>query len=128
MFGGGLTWFYRNLAGMQVDPENPGYKHIIFKPQPVKELSFVKYYNQTIYGNAGIYWQQSSGTFNTDITVPVGCTATVYIPADDQQSVTESGNPPENSEFIEFERVTETGYAVYRVKSGRYHFKSTWQI
>ncbi|MBK8500957.1 MAG: hypothetical protein IPL46_01460 [Saprospiraceae bacterium] len=32
MFGGGLVWFYRNLAGMQSDPTKPGYKHIIFRP------------------------------------------------------------------------------------------------
>src|SRR5690606_1345269 len=37
MFGGGLVWFYRNLAGMKADPDRPGYKHIIFKPQPVED-------------------------------------------------------------------------------------------
>ncbi|MCK7461489.1 MAG: hypothetical protein MZU84_05215 [Sphingobacterium sp.] len=34
MFGGGLVWFYRKLAGMNADPENPGYCNIIFRPQP----------------------------------------------------------------------------------------------
>ncbi len=59
MFGGGLVWFYRKLAGMQTDETEPGYRHIIFKPQPVEEMEFAEYYNQTSYGEAGIKWQQN---------------------------------------------------------------------
>ena len=54
MFGGGLVWFYRNLAGMQTDPDEPGYRHIIFKPQPLEELEYVTYSNNTPYGEGGI--------------------------------------------------------------------------
>jgi hypothetical protein len=32
MFGGAITWFYRKLAGMDIDEEQPGYKHIIIRP------------------------------------------------------------------------------------------------
>ena len=60
MFGGGLTWFYRNLAGMKADPEDPGYRHIIFKPQPIDDLKYVTYTNKTPYGHAGITWRHSS--------------------------------------------------------------------
>jgi len=28
MFGGGLVWFYRRLAGMNADPERPSYRKI----------------------------------------------------------------------------------------------------
>ncbi len=45
MFGGGLVWYYRKLAGMNTDENEPGYRHIIFKPQPVEDVSFAKYYN-----------------------------------------------------------------------------------
>ncbi|WP_321347554.1 family 78 glycoside hydrolase catalytic domain [uncultured Draconibacterium sp.] len=83
MFGGGLVWLYRQLAGMQADEEIPGYRHIIFHPQPVEEMDFAKYYNKTPYGKAGIKWQQNEEKLNVDITVPVGCTATVILPAAD---------------------------------------------
>nr|WP_319511248.1 family 78 glycoside hydrolase catalytic domain [uncultured Draconibacterium sp.] len=83
MFGGGLVWLYRQLAGMQADEEIPGYRHIIFHPQPVEEMEFAKYYNKTPYGKAGIKWQQDEGKLNVDITVPVGCTATVILPGAD---------------------------------------------
>ena len=83
MFGGGLVWLYRQLAGMQADEEIPGYRHIIFHPQPVEEMEFARYYNKTPYGKAGIKWQQNEGKLNVDITVPVGCTATVILPGAD---------------------------------------------
>ncbi|WP_303923944.1 family 78 glycoside hydrolase catalytic domain [Draconibacterium sediminis] len=83
MFGGGLVWLYRQLAGMQADEKDPGYRHIIFHPQPVDEMEFAKYYNKTPYGKAGIKWEQKEGKLNVDITVPVGCIATVILPAAD---------------------------------------------
>jgi len=45
MFGGGIVWFYRKLAGLNADPEKPGYRHIIFRPQPVNEISLASYSN-----------------------------------------------------------------------------------
>ena len=68
MFGGGLVWFYRNLAGMQADPWEPGYRHMIFKPQPVDELEYVTYSNRTPYGEGGITWKNSEGSFSMDVT------------------------------------------------------------
>jgi alpha-L-rhamnosidase len=82
MFGGGLVWLYRKLAGMQADEKNPGYRHVIFHPQPVEKLEFAEYFNKTPYGKAGIKWQQTERKLNVDITVPVGCTATVILPGE----------------------------------------------
>jgi alpha-L-rhamnosidase len=121
MFGGGLVWFYRKLAGMQADPAQPGYRHIIFRPQPVDELSDVSYSNKTPFGRAGISWQNSDNRFSMNVVVPVGSRATVYVPAADQEQVTESDGPAGQSEGVEFVRM-EDGYAVYRVASGEYAF------
>ena len=58
MFGGGIVWFYRVLAGMNVDPAQPGYRHIIVKPQPAGDLSFVSYANETPLGKASVRWKR----------------------------------------------------------------------
>jgi alpha-L-rhamnosidase len=50
MFGGGIVWFYRVLAGMNTDPSQPGYSNIIFKPQPAGDVTFASYANETPYG------------------------------------------------------------------------------
>jgi alpha-L-rhamnosidase len=123
MFGGGLVWFYRKLAGMNADPDQPGYKHIIFRPQPVDELTFVKYFNQTPYGNAGIHWRNEDQQFNMTVTVPVGSEATVYVPVMKEKNVTENGRSIDESEEIEFVK-QEDGYQVFKVKSGKYEFVS----
>ncbi len=121
MFGGGLVWFYRKLAGMNTDPDLPGYKNIIFKPQPVADLTYASYSNLTPYGEGEIRWENEDNQFLMDITVPVGSTATVYVPTDDPNRVTENGNAIADNEYVSFQGM-EDGYAVYSVVSGEYHF------
>ena len=123
MFGGGLVWYYRQLAGMNADPDQAGYRHIIFRPQPVDDLSYVKYYNQTVYGEAGIEWKSENQQFAMSVTVPVGCDATVYVPILKGQSVIESGRSIADSKDVKFQK-EELGYQVFEVKSGKYQFVS----
>jgi alpha-L-rhamnosidase len=120
MFGGGLVWLYRKLAGMQTDPQNPGYKHILFRPQPVDEMNFVTYQNNTSYGMAGISWKNELTQFRMDITVPVGSSATVYVPASGEEDVLENGRKPDPAQ-VKFLGMND-GYALYSVLSGNYHF------
>ena len=122
MFGGGIVWFYRKLAGMNADPLQPGYRHIVFRPQRVKELDYVTYSNRTPLGQAGITWRNQDGRFLMNILVPVGSTATVYVPASNTQHVTESGKDPAESTGVSFLRMQD-GYAIFRVSSGAYHFQ-----
>lgn len=121
MFGGGLVWYYRKLAGMNADSENPGYRHIIFKPMPAGDLTFVNYSNQTSYGEAGINWKKEKGEFSMKIAVPVGCTATVYVPAKEGKAVFENGISARESKDIQFAG-DENGYQVFVVNSGKYNF------
>ena len=121
MFGGGITWFYRKLAGMNADPDNPGYHHIIFRPQPVANLTHVNYSNTTPYGEAGIEWTKEDQKFSMDITVPVGSYASVYVPTDNVENITESDKPVSEAEGVQFEKM-EDGYALFTVVSGKYEF------
>ncbi len=123
MFGGSLVWFYRKLAGMNTDPDAPGYRHIIFRPQPAADLSFVKYYHQTSYGKAGISWKKENQQFSGQVTVPVGCEATVYIPLMKGKEITENGHAITGSDDIRVIRDDE-GYRIFTVKSGQYLFLS----
>ncbi len=121
MFGGGLTWFYRDLAGMQADAAEPGFKHIIFRPRPVDGLKEVTYSNQTPYGKAGIHWENKNTGFTMDITVPVGSHATVWVPSHSSSDILESGNKITPGGSINFLQEKD-GYAVFEVGSGEYRF------
>ena len=123
MFGGGIVWFYRVLAGMNADPDQPGYRNLIFKPQPAGDVRFASYANETPFGMAAINWKKSDKVFTLNIRVPVGSTATVYVPAKDEKKVTESGIKIRNGNNIHFVRA-ENGFVVYTVGSGRYLFRA----
>jgi len=84
MFGGGLTWLYTRVAGLQTDPAEPGYKHMIVKPTPVGDLSRASYSTETAYGKASVGWNISSkGRFSLRIVVPDGCHASAYLPGEE---------------------------------------------
>ena len=122
MFGGGLVWFYRKLAGMNADPDQPGYRHIIFKPQPVADLQYVTYSSNTSYGEAGIIWKNKDGKFLMDITVPIGSTATILIPSGNINSLKESGLPVKQAKGVKLLTVENDTIAL-AVESGKYRFE-----
>ena len=123
MFGGGIVWFYRKLAGMNADPEEPGYRHIVFRPQPVDGVSHARYANRTPYGTAGIAWKRGGERFTMEVTVPVGSTATAYVPTGDPNGVTESGIAAADANGVRYLR-SEDGYAVFTLLSGGYAFET----
>jgi alpha-L-rhamnosidase len=123
MFGGGIVWFYRKLAGMNADPEQPGYRHVIFRPQPVDDISSTSYSNLTPYGNCAITWRKENEKFLMQISVPVGSTATLFIPAKEKKEILESGKQINETNGVKFDRM-EKGYAVFNVGSGEYRFES----
>jgi alpha-L-rhamnosidase len=122
MFGGGLVWLYRNLAGMQADPRDPGYRHIIFRPQPIDELEYVTYTNLSPFGEGGITWKNEEGDFLMEITVPVSCHATVHVPANDPSQITEGGVKTNQALGVTFKEMKD-GYALFEVESGDYRFR-----
>ncbi|NQU52423.1 MAG: family 78 glycoside hydrolase catalytic domain [Bacteroidetes bacterium] len=122
MFGGGLVWYYRKLAGMIADEKEPGYRHIIFRPQLAGDITYVKYYNQTSYGRTGIFLEKKNDIFLMEVTVPVGSRATVYVPAEQSKKVFESGELVSNSKVIK-KSGEQNGYKIFNVNSGIYKFK-----
>jgi alpha-L-rhamnosidase len=58
-----------------------------------------------------------------NVTIPTNTTATIWIPAKDAGSVTESGRPAAQSVGIRFLRLDDHT-AVYAVGSGTYAFDS----
>lgn len=76
------SWFYQALAGINTDEENPGYKHVIIEPQPVKGLSWLKAAKETPFGPLDVAWEKTDTSFILHLTIPVGCEATVILPFD----------------------------------------------
>jgi alpha-L-rhamnosidase len=116
-------WLYENLAGIKSDPEQPGFKHIIMKPEPVPGLDSARASHRSPYGLIASDWRKQADAFHWDITVPANASATVFVPAKATESITESGKPASQQPGVQFLRM-EQGRAVFRIGSGKYSFQS----
>ena len=74
-------WMYGHVAGINIDPEKPGYKHILFSPHPGGELNHADAEFLSMYGPVKSAWKFDGGDFVYEITVPANTTASVTLPA-----------------------------------------------
>jgi alpha-L-rhamnosidase len=115
LIGDYVVWLYENLAGIKSDPQQPGFKHIIMKPTPTGDLTFVKAAHESPYGLISSEWHRDGNKFDWQIEIPANTTATVYVPAANLEAVT-----AKNAKAPRFEN----GRAIYELGSGKYHFIS----
>jgi len=80
MFSSIGAWFYNALAGINPDPEAPGFERIIFAPQVVRDLDWAAGSLDTIRGKVACSWRRTRGGLRLEVTVPVGSQAEVRIP------------------------------------------------
>lgn len=116
-------WFHEYLAGIQPDPAQPAFKHIVMKPHPLGDLSNASATYRSLYGEIASAWKIENGHFVWDIQVPVNTTATVYVPAADAATVLEGAQPAAERPGIRFLR-QEEGRALYAVSAGQYRFSA----
>ncbi|HBK42471.1 MAG TPA: hydrolase, partial [Porphyromonadaceae bacterium] len=92
MMGQIEEWFYRSLAGIDVE-ENAytGFKNFKIAPQVVGDLTYVNASYNTLYGTIKVDWKVDNGQFEMDIEVPINCEAKVYLPQETNYTAVKSG-------------------------------------
>ena len=96
MYGGGLTWLARRLAGVNVQDDGVGYRHFLVRPVPSVGIDTVFYSQQTPQGLLSSRVVSREGQLRwLEVKVPVGSTATICLPS-----------------------------ATYRVPQGKYRFEN----
>ena len=80
MFGEIGGWFYKGLGGIFPDPEQPGFKHILLRPNFVKELKHFEAQHESPYGRIVSKWKWDRRKINYEVIVPANSTATLYLP------------------------------------------------
>jgi alpha-L-rhamnosidase len=123
MLGHAEEWFYRGLGGIQTDPEGPGFRRFILRPEVPEGLEWVKAHHDSIRGRIASHWRVDGNRFTWNITIPPNTSATVYVPAHDAHSVTEGGTAASRADGLVFLRM-ELGRAVYTAESGQYELIS----
>ncbi|MCL5019152.1 MAG: glycoside hydrolase family 78 protein, partial [Patescibacteria group bacterium] len=121
MQGGFDAWFYQGIGGINPDPDNPGFKHIILQPQIIKGLTYAKAHYNSIFGLIKSEWQIVENALILNVTVPANTSATIYVPAKNADSITENGKPAASSDGIKFLRM-ENDKTIFKITSGNYSF------
>ncbi len=117
------AWLYAVVGGIDVDPDQPGYKHIIMRPQPGGGLTSARAEFESMYGTIHSTWRIEHKTFDWQITIPANTTATVFLPASKAADILESGSRAAGTEGISLAH-RKDNVAVFRVQSGDYHFSA----
>lgn len=123
MLGQVIEWLYHDLAGIQPDPARPGFAHVFIKPAYLPDLDWVEAEYDSVRGRIAVRWHRTGGKIVTKVRVPVGATATVFVPAANPERVRESGRPVSGRDDL---RVvgTEPGRVRIEIGSGEYEFIS----
>ncbi len=114
-------WMYRVIAGIDIDPKQPGYKHILLQPHPGGGLTFAKGSVHSMYGRVASGWELKDGKMTLSVELPANTTATVRLPRAKLEQVTESGKPLQSSPGISGLRQSDDA-VVMEVGSGSYVF------
>jgi len=120
-------WLYHDLAGLQPDPAGPGFKKIIIRPQIVGDITWARATHESPRGLVSSEWKREDGKLTLDVTIPVGATAAVFMPAKNPSTVMESGVPAAQAKGVRALRGgAACNEAVFEVESGHYVFSAEY--
>lgn len=72
------AWMVNTLAGINYDPENRGFEHIVIKPDFIADLTWAKGEYRSVKGLIKSEWRREGDRIRLSVTVPDNATATVY--------------------------------------------------
>ena len=64
------SWLYGVVAGIQPDPDEPGFRHILISPEPGGGLSHASAELESLYGTIKSGWKLEEGLFTLAVRIP----------------------------------------------------------
>lgn len=118
-------WLYGVMAGIALDPEVPGYKHILIEPRSGGGLTHVNASYATPYGKVSTGWRIDGGNFYLNVAIPANTTATVMLSAVRWENVFEGGRRITRADGILSMRQAGANTRI-EIGSGQYEFRHTF--
>lgn len=72
-------WLYRVVAGIEIDEQNPGYKHFFIQPKITKHLEYVMGCYESVYGTIKVNWKWEHNRIRIHVVIPANTTATIRL-------------------------------------------------
>ncbi len=80
MFGEIGGWFFKGIGGIMLDEQQPGFKHVLLKPNFVKGLDHFDAEHEGPQGKIKSSWKRQGKKVTYAVTIPANSSATVYFP------------------------------------------------
>ena len=131
MLGTVDTWFYKTLAGINIDPAHPGFRKIIIRPHIVSDLNYVGASFKSIRGMVSSSWTKDDHSLILNVTLPVNTQGRISVPKIDEKNITIRENKKvvwENNSYVGgvagiTDARDDNGYVTFDVGSGSYSFE-----
>jgi alpha-L-rhamnosidase len=118
MFGSIGDYFYKGLAGINIDEDKPGYRNFIVRPSVNNDVQWVKAGYESPYGIIESAWEKQEGEIRMDVTVPFNTTAEIHVPGKENKKVQFlNGNEPEYRGYA-------GGRHIFKAVQGKYSLMS----
>jgi alpha-L-rhamnosidase len=118
-------WLYQVVAGIELDPQRPGYSHFLLQPQPGTVLTSARGAHHSPHGEIVSSWKRTENSFEWEVTVPPNTSATARFPVPAGAEISEQGKPITESTGVtkgKADGVT----PVFELASGTYQFHASW--
>ena len=116
-------WLYQDVAGIDTDPNAPGFAHILIHPHPGPGLTQAHAVYDSIRGRITSAWRTDGKGMALDVTIPANTKATVFVPASAGSVVSEGGLPVARAAGVSSARRM-GAQVVVSIGSGSYHVRS----
>jgi len=113
-------WLFRHVAGIEFDPETPGFQRFVLQPRPGGDLSFARAAYHTLHGEISSDWKRSGEKLTWAIRIPPNTSARVHVPSEPGTNVKEHRGFTASSS-------REGRFLVFALDAGCYTFESTWR-
>ena len=115
------AWMYKTLAGIQVDPEQPAFRHVLIRPAFVDGLNWAKASYDSQRGEIRSAWERNGDRVTLNVQIPANMTATVSLPSAAVEAVGCKGNAKNIRKITD----KKSSGVAYRIGSGAYRFTCT---
>lgn len=116
-------WLFRHVAGIELDPQIPGFQKFVLRPFIQNGLNFARASYHTMHGEIVSNWTCNDKFVNWTVRIPANTAARVFIPSKQQTTVKENGIAIDKANGIHI--IGRDGeFLVCDIVSGNYAFTS----
>ncbi len=115
-------WMYRVMVGIDTYEDGVGYQHIKIEPHIGGTFTNASASLKTYYGTVSSGWKLSADSVQIDAVIPANTHATVIVPANSRNEITENGKALSDDIKTGASDNLSTSIRI-EIGSGKYHFE-----